>query len=124
MGQSVGVEQGTEHMLRNEKLMNSKKMTLDEVEDCRKDVGENIRLCRYTTVILAACSGGGHILSYEVLYKSEGPLQVSLLMIKYLMKKLSETNPKYWYKHYISYDNICNVGRLKLLQGLLDLPAH
>ena len=122
VGQSVGVEQGTEHMLRNEKLMNSKKMTLDEVEDCRKDVGENVRLRRFTRGILAACSGGGHIWSFDALYKSEGPLQVSLLMIKYLMKRLSETNPKHWYKHYINYDNICNVARLKLLQGLLDLP--
>ena len=74
------MEQGTEEMLRNERLMNSKKLTLGEVEDCRKDVGENVRLRRYTRGILAACSGGGHIWSFDALYKSEGPLQVSLLM--------------------------------------------
>lgn len=120
--QSVGVEQGTEEMLRNERLMNSKKLTLEEVEDCRKDVGENVRLRRYTRGILAACSGGGHIWSFDALYKSEGPLQVSLLMIKYLMKRLAVIDPKLWSKHFINYDNICNVDRLKLLKGLLDLP--
>ena len=60
-GQTVGMEQGTEYMLRNKKIMTSSKLTLDKVEECRKDVGKNVRLCCYTRGILAACSGGGHI---------------------------------------------------------------
>ena len=77
-------------------------------------MGKSITLCVGQPDCLSSFS--------DALYKSEGPLQVSLLMIKYLMKRLADTNPKLWKKHLINYDNICNVARLKLLQGLLDLP--
>ena len=61
--------------------------TVGEEEDCRKDIGETFRLQRYNRGLLAACSGGGHIWSFDSLYKSEGPTQVALLMIKYLQKR-------------------------------------
>ena len=124
-GKTVGEEQGTEMFLRNKEVMNKEKLTVVESgeEDCRKDVGENVRLRRFSRGILAACSGGGHIWSFDSLFKSEGPLQVSLLMLKYLMKRFPDTNPEEWMKHFVNYDNICNVDRLKLLQGLLPLPA-
>ena len=64
-GQTAGKEQGTEYMLRNKKLMNIENMTVDEVEECRKDVGHNVKLRRYTRGLLAACSGGGHIWSFD-----------------------------------------------------------
>ena len=81
------------------------------------------RLRRYNRGLLAACSGGGHIWSFDSLYKSEGPTQVALLMIKYLQKRLKNTHTSKYHEHILNYDNICNVCKLKLLQRPLPLPA-
>lgn len=43
-------------------------------------------------------------------------------MIKYLMKRLKNVNPEEWKFHFVNYDNMCNVTRLRLLQGPLALP--
>ena len=121
---TCGEEQGTEYLLRNKKLVHNKNLqTLGEEEDCRKDVGETVRLRRYSRGILAACSGGGHIWSFDSLYKSEGPTQVALLMIRYLQKRLKDIPPLEWDQHILNYDNMCNVCKLKLLQGPLPLEA-
>ena len=74
---SVGEEQGIEELLRNAELMSPKNLEVPDEEDaCRKNVGEQVRLQRYNRGIFAACSGGGHIWSFDVLYNSEGPTQV------------------------------------------------
>ena len=36
-------------------------------ESCRKNVGDQVRLRRYNRGIFAACSGGGHIWSFDLL---------------------------------------------------------
>ena len=73
---SVGEEQGTEQFLRNSELMAPKKLETGEDDSCRKNVGDQVRLRRYNRGILASCSGGGHIWSFDVLYHSESPTQV------------------------------------------------
>ena len=73
-------------------------------EDCRKDTGEPTKLRRR-----------------DPLYKSEGPTQVALLMLKYLMKILKGVEPEHWHKYFLSYDNMCHVERLKLLRNSLAL---
>ena len=92
---SVGEEQGTEHFLQNSELMapsnlearkdepcrkNAAPPNLEAGKDesCRKNVGDQVRLRRYNRGIFAACSGGGHIWSFDVLYHSESPTQVSI----------------------------------------------
>ena len=72
---------------------------------------------------MAFCNGGGHIWSFDSLFKSEGPTQVALLMIKYLQKRLKDKCPTEWCDHTLNYDNICNVCKLLLLQKPLPLPA-
>lgn len=42
-------------------------------------------------------------------------------MINYLKKRLKGQEPSDFKKHYICYDNICNVDRLKLLRGPLPI---
>ena len=77
---SVGEEQGIEELLRNAELMSPKNLEVPDEEDaCRKNVGEQVRLQRYNRGIFAACSGGGHIWSFDVLYNSEGPIQPNCL---------------------------------------------
>ena len=75
---SVGDEQGTEELMRNSTLMSATNSEVEEAksEPCRKNVGEQVRLRRYNRGVFIACSGGGHIWSFDVLYKSEGPVQV------------------------------------------------
>lgn len=123
-GRTAGEEQGTERLLRKcSKDVKNFEVVKNNEEECRKDVGENVRLRRYSRGYLAACSGGGHIWSFDPLFKSEGPVQVSLLMLKYLMKRLAKTDQAEWNGHFLNYDNICNLDRLKLLRNPLPLPA-
>ena len=93
----------------------------DGEEECRKEVGATVRLRRYSRGLLAACSGGGHIWSTDTLFKSEGPTQVSLLMINYLKKRLKGKDKEDFKKHTICYDNICNVDKLKVLRKPLPI---
>ena len=83
---SVGEEQGIEDLLRNVELMSPTNLEMRKTKSCdedatqrnacRKNVGDQVRLRRYNRGIFAACSGGGHIWSFDVLYNSEGPTQV------------------------------------------------
>ena len=74
---SVGDEQGTEQLMRNESLMSADNLEVEDDEPCRKNVGEQVRLRRYNRGVFISCSRGGHIWSFDVLYNSEGPVQVS-----------------------------------------------
>ena len=74
---SVGLEQGTEQFMRNLELMSSRNLETGEDDSCRKNIGERVRLQRYNRGIFASCSGGGHIWSFDVLYHSESPTQVT-----------------------------------------------
>ena len=122
----VGEEQGTEYLLRNRQLMNPSNLITEETEEeppCRESLGDCHRLQGYNRGVLAACSGGGHIWSFDTLYKSEGPTQVSLLFLKYLQKKFKDLPPSEWKKQILCYDNMCNVCKLKLLKNDLPLPS-
>ena len=66
---SVGEEQGIEELLRNSEMMTPSNLEVKEDDQCRKNVGEQVRLQRYNRGIFASCSGGGHIWSFDVLYK-------------------------------------------------------
>lgn len=52
-------------------------------------------------------------------HRSEGPTQVALLWIKYLLKILKDVDPDLWKEFYVSYDNMCHVDSLKLLRNAL-----
>ena len=94
----------------------------EEIE-CRESLKECHRLQGYNRGIFASCSGGGHIWSFDTLYKSEGPTQACLLMLKYLQKKLKDIPQSEWHKHIICYDNMCSVCKLKLLKNNLPLTS-
>ena len=109
-------------MLRNKELMKKENFQMvNTEEDCRKNIGEPTKLRPRSRGILAFVTGGGIIRSWDSLYRSEGPVQVALLMIKYLMKILKDVNPDLWKKYYLSYDNMCHVDGLKLLREALAL---
>ena len=123
-GSSSAEIQGVEKILRSKDIAN--KANFQEninlgSEDCRKDIGEPTKLRRRNRGILAFISGGGIIRSWDPLYKSEGPTQVALLMLKYLMKILKGVEPEQWHKYFLSYDNMCHVDSLKLLRNSLAL---
>lgn len=101
-------------------------MTDDNDDTCRKDIGETSKLRRRSRGILAFVTGGGIIKSWDPLYKSEGPTQVAILMIKYLHKILKDVDPEEWINMFLCYDNMCHVDSLKLLIHPLSLeePYH
>lgn len=121
-GTSSAESQGLTMMLRNKELMKKENFQMvNTEEDCRKNIGEPTKLRPRSRGILAFVTGGGIIRSWDSLYRSEGPVQVALLMIKYLMKILKDVNPDLWKKYYLSYDNMCHVDGLKLLREALAL---
>ena len=111
---TVGVDQGTEFMMRNDELLTSEKLKTisDKVEECRKDVGDVKKLRRYNRGIFVACSGGGHVWSFDTLYKSESTTQVGLLKLKYVQKRFPPDRSS-WVGHTLNYDNMCNAPVLK-----------
>jgi len=106
---TVGEDQGTEFMIRNEELVNTEKLKVTEesVEECRKDVGDVKKLRRYNRGVFLSCSGGGHIWSFDTLYNSEGTTQVALLKLRYLMRRFPPDRSS-WKGHTLNYDNMCN----------------
>lgn len=116
--------QGTGHYLRNKELCNKENFTPEggQNEECRKDIGERLRLRRRSRGIEAVVSGGGIIYHWAPLYKSEGPTQVALLMLRFLQIHLKNVSYDDWGNFFLSYDNICHIDELKLLQKPLALP--
>ena len=117
-------DQGIGMIIENSNIANKENVTEeidDTVDKCRKDIGEPTRLRRRNRGILAFVSAGGIIRSWDPLYKSEGPTQVALLMIKYLKKFLKDIDPELWMEVFMSYDNMCHVDSLKLLKFALSL---
>ena len=115
--------QGTKYLLRNRQIANKENFKTEQNEnDCRKDIGEAPRLHRRSRGVEAVVSGGGIVEYWSPLFKSEGPTQVALIMLKYLQLKLEGKNVEDFSKFYLSYDNMCHVDTLKLLSDELSLP--
>ena len=68
---SVGEEQGTEHFLQNSELMAPSNLEARKDESCRKKAAPpNLEAGKDESCnrgISAACSGGGHIWSFDLL---------------------------------------------------------
>ena len=66
-------------------------------------------------------SSSGIIKTWSPLYKAENPLQVALILIAYLCIALEGIPEEQFKDYFISYDNLCGLARLKLLQKPLPL---
>ena len=116
--------QGTSYLLRNTAFRNTDKFELQgDGEDCNKDTGTNMKLRMWSRGILSTIRGGGHIDHFAPLYNSESPTQVAMILIAFLCEVLKDVKPELWSKMYLSYDNMCNVDRLKLLKEALPLAG-
>jgi hypothetical protein len=122
---TVGDAQGVTHFLRNKKIANKENFKSSDSE-CRKDIGENTRLHRRSRGVECIVSGGGIVNYWSPLYKSEGPTQVALIMLKFLLlffQAKANITREDFENFFMSYDNICHVDELKLLANRLALPA-
>ena len=96
MTTTVDDMQGTKYLLRNKTISNANNFTSisnGDKGECRKDIGELTTLYRRNSGIEAVVAGGGIILSWTPLYKSEGPNQVTLIMIRFLQLFLKVNPP-------------------------------
>ena len=57
------------------------------------------------------------------IYRAENSLQVAFILLKYLTIKLEGKTESELEGFFVSYDNICNLARLKLLKNPLPLEA-
>ena len=119
--------QGTSYLLRNKAIANQTNMKPDKnEEDCRKDTGEKgIHKHSRSRGVFMSVSGGGIIRNWAPLFKSEGAAQVGLLTTSFLHSYLKSEipNPVEWSNFSLSYDNMCHIDELKLLNKPLSLPA-
>ena len=117
--------QGTGHFLRDKTLANQDNFKMTDVpeESCRKDIGDVQRLHGWSRGIEEFVGGGGIIEYWAPIYKSEGPAQVFLIMIKYLQLRLQNKTEEDYHKFCLSYDNMCHVDSLKISKNPLPLPA-
>ena len=122
---TVEETQGVKYLLRNRKITNTENFSAIEgtTEGCRKDIGEAPRLHRRSRGVECVVGGGGVVQYWAPLYKSEGPTQVALIVIKFLQLHLAGKTVEDFRNFFLSYDNICHLDELKLFRHNLDLPA-
>ena len=51
-------------------------------------------------------------------------IQVATITLKFLLQTLKDTDQEKWNDIYLSYDNMCNLDRLKLLKNKLPLEGN
>ena len=59
---------------------------------------------------------------YLFLHRSEGPGQVFLITIQYLLQRLKDMPEEQWEDFILSYDNMCNLDKLRVAKKPLPLP--
>ena len=61
--------------------------------------------------------------SQQLYYRSEGPAQVFLLVLTWLVAAFGMKNRAEWKKIIVSYDNMCHLNNLKVSKKPLPLPG-
>ena len=117
--------QGTGYLLRDRNIITKATVQMTgDGEDCNKDTGTKVRLRRWSRGVFAIVRGGGHIEYFSPLYKSESPTQVATITLKFLLEALKHIEVESWSKVFLSYDNMCNLDRIKLLKQKLPLDGE
>ena len=57
------------------------------------------------------------------MHRSEGPAQVFLLVLTWLIAAFGRKSREDWKKVTVSYDNMCHLNNLKVARRLLPLPG-
>ncbi|XP_065885988.1 uncharacterized protein [Dysidea avara] len=60
---------------------------------------------------------------WQPLYQSEGPAQVFLLMLSWLIAAFGNKTRRTWKEVILAYDNMCHVNNLKVARNDLPLPG-
>ncbi|XP_060583999.1 uncharacterized protein LOC132740163 [Ruditapes philippinarum] len=123
---SATIYQGTAELINKYEVETLN--TISPKTACNKDTGEKGRLRQRARGHFAAVSGGGNILCFNPIYKSESPSQVFMLTVQMIyneMKDVPEHEIEEKLRKYIlSYDNMCNLDKLKAAREDLPLPGH
>ena len=112
---------------------------------CNKDTREKSRLQKWMRGVWFCVSGSGRIQMWQPLYKwvfyfdllslasltslliliyrSEGPAQVFLLVLTWLVAAFGKKTREDWKKVIVSYYNMCHLNNLKVFKRLLPLPG-
>jgi hypothetical protein len=127
-GRSAGDCQGTVSALSNSyselcNSIDSADEVIATITSCNKDTGEKVTLQKWTRGIWLCVNGGGHIQTWQPLYKSEGPAQVFLLVLLWLVSEFGTKGRNVWKQITLSYDNMCHLNNLTVAQNDLPLPG-
>ena len=113
---------------------------------CNKDTGSKRRVQKWTRGVWFCVSGGGHIQMWQPLYqydclhnsiimhefwmhcliiqhRSEGPAQVFLRLLTWLIAASGRKSREDWKKITVSYDSMCHLNNLKVARQPLPLPG-
>uniref|UniRef100_K1R507 CxC5 like cysteine cluster associated with KDZ domain-containing protein n=1 Tax=Magallana gigas TaxID=29159 RepID=K1R507_MAGGI len=124
-GSNAVTFQGTDKLVRkfHQHVLNSNQ----ELPSCNKDTGEKSRLRQRSRGHFVTVTGGGHILQFNPLFKSESPSQAFMLIVQMMyseLKELTEDEQRRRLQDYtLCYDNICNVDALGAAKEDLPLPG-
>ncbi|XP_074632163.1 uncharacterized protein LOC141890549 [Acropora palmata] len=124
-GSSAAESQGTETFIseHNSILQDCESEEAADGVTCNKHTGENQKTLRkWSRGLLLFVRGGGHIERWSPLYVSEGPGQVFLITIQYLLKRLEGIDESKWEDVIVAYDNMCNLDKLRIARKPLPFP--
>ena len=83
-------------------------------------------LCLATTIPVNSCLPHCNysLLSHITIYRSEGPAQVFLLVVAWLITTFGHMKREEWGKIVLAYDYMCHVDNLRVAQSPLPLPGR
>ncbi|XP_064381941.1 uncharacterized protein LOC135330880 [Halichondria panicea] len=118
-GTSATTSQGTAALIeKHPELVQSTVYDDPNERVCRKDTGKSKRLRKWSRGHQFVIRGGGHIDTWQPLYRSESPSQVFLILIQWLLS-LAKSRGGIGKPISLAYDNICNLAKLKAARAPL-----
>ncbi|XP_065896620.1 uncharacterized protein [Dysidea avara] len=97
---------------------------LDAKPECNKDTGAKKKLQKWSRGHFFVVRGGGHIDMWQPLYESEGPAQVFLIILSWMVSALGNLTRDERKMITLSYDNMCHIDCLHVARNPLPLPGN
>ncbi|XP_065916828.1 uncharacterized protein [Dysidea avara] len=125
--QSAAICQGTDSGIKSyaefAKAVDQTEEVTATKTTCNKDTGEKPgTLQKWTRGTWFCVGAGGHIERWQPLYRSEGPAQVFMLVVMWLVCQFGTKGRDAWKTLTISYDNMCHLNNLRVSRLPLPLP--
>lgn len=119
---SQGVHDNIRKSLRTRKAV--KNFSTNDTPPCNHETIGKQRLQKYSRGHLVIVEGGGHIAHWAPLYQSEGPAQVAMIVLTFLLTCIAPLGKAIYKKIWLAYDNMCHLASLNIFKSPLPFMGQ